>query len=261
MVAASIVTYNTPADELQKCLSMLAACPQITRVDIIDNSRQKYIADIVNTHNSTPEAPTTQQVNYIPNDNTGYGAANNISLRQSLSQPSLKYHLVLNSDIEFSPSVITQLLTLMEQDPSIALTIPKVTDTNGIEQSHYHPLPTPFDLIAHRFLPRRWVRRRMDRYEIKIDGLTQPLNLPYVHGCFMLMRCDALRKIGLFDERFFMYPEDIDLTRRLHQHYLTLAVPHVSIIHAHRAASRRSLKMLRIHITNMIRYFNKWGWL
>ena len=77
----------------------------------------------------------------------------------------------------------------------------------------------------------------------------------------MLLRTEALLKSGLFDERFFMYPEDIDLTRRIHRDFLTLYYPSETIVHAHRQASYHSLRMLWIHATNMIRYFNKWGWL
>ena len=71
----------------------------------------------------------------------------------------------------------------------------------------------------------------------------------------------ALKEVGLFDERFFMYPEDIDLTRRLHQRYQTLFYPEVSITHNHQKASYHSMRMLWIHCINMIRYFNKWGWI
>jgi GT2 family glycosyltransferase len=71
----------------------------------------------------------------------------------------------------------------------------------------------------------------------------------------------AFEKVGLFDERYFMYPEDIDITRGMHQHYKTLYWPEVSIVHAHRAESYKSKKMLKIHIVNMIKYFNKWGWI
>lgn len=76
----------------------------------------------------------------------------------------------------------------------------------------------------------------------------------------MLMRCAALRRVGLFDTRFFMYPEDIDLTRRLHRHYRTLYWPDIEAVHKHRASSYASFRMLWIHAHNMIRYFNKWGW-
>lgn len=69
------------------------------------------------------------------------------------------------------------------------------------------------------------------------------------------------QKVGLFDERFFMYPEDIDITRRMHRWYRTMFVPSVTIVHAHRAASYKNKKMLKIHMVNMIKYFNKWGWI
>ena len=76
----------------------------------------------------------------------------------------------------------------------------------------------------------------------------------------MLLRTQALQKVRLFDERFFMYPEDIDLTRRIHRDFLTVYYPHVTIIHNHEKASYKSLRMLWIHTINMCRYFNKWGW-
>ena len=76
----------------------------------------------------------------------------------------------------------------------------------------------------------------------------------------MLLRCDTLREVGLFDERFFMYPEDIDLTRRIHAVAKTIFYPYVKVVHNHRRASYHSLRMTLIHIANMVRYFNKWGW-
>jgi GT2 family glycosyltransferase len=58
-----------------------------------------------------------------------------------------------------------------------------------------------------------------------------------------------------------MYPEDIDLTRRIHQKFRTVFYPEVSIIHHHAKSSYVNLKMLYIHVTNMVKYFNKWGWI
>lgn len=87
------------------------------------------------------------------------------------------------------------------------------------------------------------------------------MNIPYHQGSFMFFRLDCFKKVGLFDERFFMYPEDIDITRRMHKYYRTMFIPDVTIVHAHRAASYKNKKMLKIHMTNMIKYFNKWGWI
>jgi GT2 family glycosyltransferase len=86
------------------------------------------------------------------------------------------------------------------------------------------------------------------------------MDVPYLSGCFMLFRTSALKKIGLFDERFFMYPEDIDITRRMNAQFRTLFFPSATIVHDHAKESYKSKKMLWIHLTNLIKYFNKWGW-
>lgn len=77
----------------------------------------------------------------------------------------------------------------------------------------------------------------------------------------MLFRMSALKQVGLFDERFFMYAEDIDITRRMHARFRTVYYPGATIVHDHARASYRSGRALRTHIVNMIRYFNKWGWI
>jgi GT2 family glycosyltransferase len=97
-------------------------------------------------------------------------------------------------------------------------------------------------------------------YEMHRSGYDKLMNIPYLSGCFMLLRTQAALKARLFDERFFMYPEDMDLTRRIHRDYLTVFFPHATIIHNHEKASYKSIKMLWIHMVNMCRYFNKWGW-
>lgn len=99
------------------------------------------------------------------------------------------------------------------------------------------------------------------RYQLKFDDHKKEMNVPYHQGSFMFFRLECFKKVGLFDERFFMYPEDIDITRRMHRWYRTMFVPSVTIVHAHRAASYKNKKMLKIHMVNMIKYFNKWGWI
>ena len=78
----------------------------------------------------------------------------------------------------------------------------------------------------------------------------------------MAFRCSVLEKTGIFDERFFMYPEDIDITRRIFSAgYRTVYYPEAEIIHNHMQGSYHNFRLFMIHIVNMIRYFNKWGWL
>ena len=97
----------------------------------------------------------------------------------------------------------------------------------------------------------------MIKFQLRFTKYNKIMNVPYLSGCFMFFRISALQDIGLFDERFFMYPEDIDITRRMHEKYMTIFFPEVSIVHAHAAASKTNKRMLKIHILNMIKYFNK----
>lgn len=250
MIAASIVTYHTATDELAHCLDCLTASALVSRIDVIDNGQEARIEQFIANHYPA--------INYIAADNRGFGAGHNISMRRSL-ESGTSFHLVVNSDISFIPDIPDRLVDKMDADKSIALISPATTFPDGSPQSNCHPLPSPLDLLLHRFAPKSMFKNWRAGYDLYPIRIGKDLNVPYIHGCFMLMRTSALGQSGLFDERFFMYPEDIDLTRRLHERYKTVVTPEVSIIHAHRAASRHNTRMLRIHASNMLKYFAKWG--
>ncbi len=253
MIRASIVTYHSDFEELGTCLRCIDKCPQISAIDVIDNGHDPGMQTFLSQH--------FPHVTYISNANIGYGAAHNISIKRTLSQSDrYRFHLVLNSDIIFEKEVIDILLEKLNDDESIGLIMPSVKNKDNTPQSCSHPLPTPLDLLLHRFAPSTWFKGWRRRYDLIPDKRVGDINVPYMHGCFMLFRTTALENVGLFDERFFMYPEDIDITRRVHAKYKTIATPDVSIIHHHRAASRHNIRMLFIHATNMLRYFAKWGY-
>jgi len=66
-------------------------------------------------------------------------------------------------------------------------------------------------------------------------------------------------QIGFFDERFFMYPEDIDITRRMHTEFRTVFYPGATVVHDHARQSYKSMRALWVHLYNLVRYFNKMG--
>lgn len=251
MVSVSIVTYHTPLSELDTCLKSLES-PEVTRIYVVDNGRDAAIRDWATSH---------PKVIYIPSANRGYGAGHNVAIRRELDIDDGNYHLVMNSDLEFDPQVIPDITRYMETHPSVGTLQPHMIGADGQRQYSCRMLPTPADVFIRRFLPTGWFAGRRDRYLLKHLDPTRTWDIPYHQGSFMFLSKDALRDVGLFDERFFMYPEDIDLTRRLHRRYRTVYWPGATIVHRHRAASYHSLRMLGIHIVNMIRYFNKWGWL
>ena len=251
MINISVVLYNTPKEQVERLISTCRNIDNLYRLYIIDNSAVP----------SNEYAQTSTKVEYIFNNkNLGYGKAHNIALKKSLEQ-HIDYHLVVNADVEFSADTISALCKKMDDEQDIALLSPKIYYPNGEIQYLCKLLPTPIDLFGRRFLPESWTLKRKERYELHRSGYNQTMDIPYLSGCFMFLRVSALQDVGLFDERYFMYPEDIDLTRRLHRKYKTLFYPEVSVIHNHERASYKSWRMTLIHIQNMCRYFNKWGWL
>ena len=248
MLNASIVLYKHKVAEITPLVEILRKSGVVNEVYLVDNSPNEQ------------SEFRRLEVNYIFNNkNLGYGVAHNIALKKSIAN-STPYHLVVNPDITFNPNVLTELVNYMDANVEIGHVMPKVIYPDGRTQFLCKLLPTPFDLIFRRFLPASWTEKQRARFELRATGYDKVMDVPYLSGCFMLLRIEALKNVGLFDERFFMYPEDIDLTRRIHQHYRTVFYPHVTITHHHAQESYKSPRLLWIHITNMIRYFNKWGW-
>jgi len=249
MLTSSIVIYRHTVAETKSLIHELLKCKDMQAVYVVDNSPMPT------------DGFSELGAKYIFNNkNLGYGAGHNIAIRQAIELDA-DYHLVINPDIECRAAVIEQLVEFMNQHAEVGHVMPKVVYPDGSTQYLCKLLPTPFDLIFRRFLPARWTENRRARFELRATGYDRIMDVPYLSGCFMLLRVEAMKKVGLFDERFFMYPEDIDLTRRIHAQYRTVFYPHVTITHHHAQASYKSPRLLWIHITNMIKYFNKWGWI
>lgn len=250
MLNISIVTYCPDwQEEVLPLVEALLTVQALHRLYIVDNSPKALAIDF-------PE-----KVRYIhTGENVGYGRGHNIALRESIYD-QVALHLVMNSDIIVKAEDIDTLCSFMQSQPAVGQLMPRVVNPQGELQHLCKLLPTPLDVFGRRFLPASWVRRRNSRYELHDADYSRPMNVPYLSGCFMLLRTEAVQQARLFDERYFMYPEDIDLTRTIHRDYLTLYYPAITIVHNHKKASYQSWRMLWVHIVNMCRYFNKWGWL
>lgn len=250
-LSVSIVLYRTDPADIDACLASLRRHGPPLRVYIIDNSPTDALrshcngADIVYRHNPS---------------NPGFGAAHNIALAES-ARAGFAYHLVINADVRFDEDVLTPMLDHMDANPRIGQMMPRVENPDGSIQRLCKLVPTPFDLIGRRFLPASLTAGRNRRFELHRSGYDRTMFVPFLSGCFMLLRNSALAEVGGFDERFFLYSEDLDLTRRIAERYETLFFPAVTVTHRHGAASYKSRRMLWVHIRNMVRYFNKWGWL
>lgn len=252
---ASIVIYNTPLNQIERALNSVLKSNAIQKLYIIDN----YSNEKNRTYFETCDLNSI--IEYIPHNNTGYGSSHNIAIKRAI-ECGADYHIVLNPDIYFEANVLPELIQFMDSNYDVGYILPRVIYPDGELQYLCKLLPTPFDLIFRRFLPKtRFVKNINDRYELRMSGYDKIMNPPCLSGCFMFMRLSTIKKHKLlFDESFFMYCEDFDLMRRIHKVSKTVFYPNVTIIHDHAKASYKSKKMLMMHIKSAIHYFNKWGW-
>lgn len=258
MLNISIVLYHPKwSQEVLPLVEELLKVKNLGKIYLLDNSEKEWLREHVDMQQAPP---ASKQLRYMAMpENLGYGKAHNVAIRESAYQKTA-FHLVMNSDIRVKAGDIDAMHDWMLCNPQVGQLMPKVINPDGTQQYLAKRLPSPLDVFGRRFLPKAWIEKRNKRFELRDLDLTRPVNAPYLSGCFMMLRTKAVVEAGLFDERFFMYPEDMDLTRRIHRNYLTLYYPAWTITHAHAQASYKDKHMLRIHIQNMCRYFNKWGW-
>ena len=258
MLNISIVLYRPKwEEEVLPLVTELLRVKNLHKIYLLDNSEKAWLRE----HVDMQQAPiSSDKLRYMAMpENVGYGRAHNEALRESAYYKT-EFHLVMNSDIRVRTEDIDAMHDFMVANPLVGQLMPKVVNPDGTQQYLAKRLPSPLDVFGRRFLPAAWMTKRNKRYELRDLDLTRPVNAPYLSGCFMFLRTKAVVEAGLFDERYFMYPEDIDLTRTIHRHYLTLYYPEWTIVHAHARSSYKNKHMLRIHIQNMCRYFRKWGW-
>ncbi len=251
----SIVLYHNREEQIKKAIESVLNTDLNITLYLVDNSSTDSLREL--------ERIDKRIVYIFNNSNLGFGKAHNITLKKSIEK-NIPYHLVLNPDVYFEKGVLEELYDFMENNKDVGLVMPKVLYPNGNIQYLCKLLPTPLDLFGRRFLNfgpfKKIVEKRNEVYELRFTGYDKIMEVPYLSGCFMFIRTEVLKKVGLFDERFFMYLEDTDLSRRIHRVAKTIYYPYVHVYHEYGKGSYKSLKLLYYHIKSAIKYFNKYGW-
>ena len=254
-LSASIVLYQTDLTPLKKVIDSYFACKsEALQLFLVDNSPTDALKSVATMY---PD----KEIHYIfNNENMGYGKAHNIAIKKSMEQ-GLPYHIVLNPDVVIQEGTLEKLTHYMNERPDVGNIMPKIIYPNGQLQYLCKLLPSPIDLIFRRFIPfKKWRDKINKHFELHNFSYNQTMNIPILSGCFMFLRTEALEKVGLFDERFFMYMEDFDLNRRIHRAYKTIFFPEAVVVHEYQKASYKNIKLLKAHIKSAIYYFNKYGW-
>jgi len=254
-LSVSIALFHNKKEQVTRAVCSVLNTNLKIRLFLIDNSTYDDLKSLSNIDS---------RIEYIFNNaNLGFGKAHNIALRKSIEE-NIPYHLVLNPDVYFGEGVLEELYNFMENNSDVGLVMPKVLYPDGKLQYLCKLLPTPIDLFGRRFLNcgpfKKFIENRNKLYELRFTGYDKIMEVPYLSGCCMFLRTNILKKVGLFDERFFMYLEDTDLTRRIHKVAKTIYFPYVHIYHEYGKGSYREFRLLYYNIDSAIKYFNKWGW-
>jgi GT2 family glycosyltransferase len=249
-LSISVVLFNNSFGEIDQLMYSLQQSTIEYDLFIVDNSNHSNFQEYFSHHKNITY--------YRTGRNLGFGRAHNWAMKQVLFK--YPYHLVLNPDVYFNAGVLEELLTYMESTLSVGNVMPLVYNVDSTIQYVCRKLPKPFDLFARRFLPKSWSIKRMFEYEMRDTGYCKSMEVPFLSGCFMLIRTSILEKVGLFDESFYLYFEDLDLNRRIGTISKTVFFPEVSIFHIAKRQSYKSWTLTLVHIKSAIKYFNKYGW-
>jgi GT2 family glycosyltransferase len=187
--------------------------------------------------------------------NLGYGAANNLVIRRIDSE----YHAVINPDIVIKSNVLRQLYDFMERRQDVGVCMPAIRYMDGSPQYLPKRDPKLKYLIANRSpVKSKKVEMRRRYYKMMDEPQDKVMDIEFVSGCFMFVRTNLLKEARGFDERFFMYFEDADLTRTIRKRARAVAVPDAIAYHDYARQSAKKIKFLFIHIMSMFQYFFKW---
>lgn len=252
LITASIVLYETNSLELTKTIDSIFKNSVSLKLYLIDNSLidtlrffSKYDSRIVYIHNPS---------------NPGFGASHNIAIQKSIEK-GMQYHFIVNPDVYFDDDVISSMILYMQEDEKIGMMMPQILNIDGTIQNLPKLLPNPFSILWRKFKkPAKLYKKFIDNYELRNIPPRMIYDSPLLSGCFTLLNLSAVKKVGIYDDSFFMYFEDWDLSRRMHQHYRTIYYPVVSVYHGYDSGANKNSKLFKIFINSAITYFNKWGW-
>jgi GT2 family glycosyltransferase len=171
----------------------------------------------------------------------GFGANHNAAFRQACG----RHFAVVNPDIRMPNPCFAQLFELFD-DQSIGAVAPLVRSSDGTLQDNARRFPTVSSLA-----------RKLASKNLAPDynHTDQPITVDWVAGMFAVYRREAFMQAGGFDERYFLYYEDVDICRRLRrQDWRIVLNPGATVIHDAQRASHRNWRHLRWHVASALRY-------
>lgn len=269
-LSVSIVLHHSSLKMLQRVLQSLhrsasvahaAGCVDGVMVEVLDNSiDQNFRKRAFEVIQGWQINDFFQVVYQGLQDNRGFGAGHNMTIAQQHSE----FHLVLNPDAELAEDALCVGLSSLQEDQSIVLLSPKVRGEDGTQEFLCKRYPSLFVLLLRPFAPRlirRIFRKRLYRYEMRdVCSGPQEADILLASGCFMLVRTAALQSVGGFNDKYFLYFEDFDLSIRLGSQGRLVFNPAIQIVHHGGYAAQKGMQHVKYFIRSGFTFFREHGW-
>ncbi len=262
MLSIIIASYRQP-DLLRVCINSIKEATGEVDYEIIvsDGETGEKTSDLMRE-----EFP---QIRFFKNvKNIGFAAMVNQGIRVAQG----KFILIINADIIFKPKGIERLLKYIEKNSTIGMIGPQLINFDGSIQQSCFLFYTLWTIVFRRTWLKRlsFAKKHLARFEMKRKQQTgKPLEVDWLMGSVMMVRKEAIKKVGLLDDRFFMYMEDVDWCWRMWQNgYKVVYYPKIKVFHYHgKASGNKNLflelvspifnKYTRYHISSAIKFFWK----
>jgi len=237
-VSIVIVSFNARAD-LERCLESLHANPPAASHEIV-------VVDNASQDGSAEAARKWSGVQVIENAaNVGFARANNLGIRATHGEQLL----LLNSDTRVPPGLVDALLAELDADATVAVVGPRIVDGDGRAELSFGRMMGPLNEFRQKRLGRG-----------SFEALARRRQYPdwVSAACLLVRRADA-EAVGLFDERFFMYTEDVDFCASIRARgRRILFAPDVEIVHLRgRSAASAPLETSAAYRRSQIAFYEK----
>lgn len=267
-LTVSVVVYSLDEPVLRKTLQSLALAVGVAHEAGELDKATVYLVD----NASQPEALRAIAASALPSlsvevvsghGNIGYGKGHNLVISRPLHEPDAAY-LILNPDVFLQPTTLLSGLQFLKVNPQTVAVAPAIRNGDGEPEYGCKRYPSIMDFMLRGFASQRMKDRfqeRLAHYEMRDLPGDKPSNdVPIISGCFMLFRHDALKKLGGFDPRYFLYFEDFDLSLRAHKMGSLAFLPAMQIIHLGGRSARKGLRHISMFVWSATQFFTTHGW-
>lgn len=271
-LSVSIVTYRGSVERLRRTVVALSEAVRyaakhlpralVCELRLIDNSPAEEVAPNPAQWLNVEQFNAFLGVESLRRpENPGFGAANNQVIRDADSD----YHLVLNPDAELAIDALLEGLNFLAHHPLVVAVSPRVFAPDGRRKYLAKAYPSVLILAIRGFAP-AWLARlfqgRLDEYELRTSCSddVESADVPLASGCCMLARTAAMQQVGGFDEAYFLYFEDFDLSLRLSSLGSIVYLRDMGLLHHGGDTAAKGWRHIGYFLRSAWRFFCTHGW-